>query len=162
MNLAGERGGEVIDEADVLGDLVVGDLALAKGANLFLGGFKAGAQANPCDDDFAEAGVGDADDLDFADFGIGVEELLHFAGVDVFTAANDDVAGAAGEVDAAVVVHDAEVAGVQPAIAVERPRRDGRPGDHDLPLLPISQPFSGSLFRIGYTHPRTEQGRAGT
>ena len=58
-----------------------------------------------------------------ADLRVRVEELLDLAGIDVFAAADDDVARAAGEVDAAVLVHDAEVAGVQPAVRVDGERR---------------------------------------
>ena len=84
----------------MFGDFVIGDLALAPIADFGFSGFDAGAQANPCDDDFAETLVGNSDDLHFADLGMRVEELFDFAGIDIFAAANDDVARAAGDVQA--------------------------------------------------------------
>ena len=54
---------------------------------------------------------------------MGVEELLDFAWIDVFSAANNHIAGAAGEVNAAVGAHDAQVAGMQPSIGVDDLRR---------------------------------------
>ena len=50
---------------------------------------------------------------------MGVEKLLHFAGIDVFAAANDHVARAAGDVEASVFAHHAQVAGVQPAVGLD-------------------------------------------
>ena len=86
----------------MLRDFVIRNLALAPLADLGFSSFDAGAQANPCDHNFAESLVGDSNHLHFADFGIGVEELFDFAGINVFAAANDDVAGAAGDVQARV------------------------------------------------------------
>jgi hypothetical protein len=103
----------------VLGNLVVGDLALAELANLRLGGVDSGPQAHPGHHDLAQPRIGNADDLHLVHLGVGVEELLHLAGIDVFAAADDHVARAAGEVDAAVFVHDAQVAGVQPAVGAD-------------------------------------------
>ena len=81
-----------------------------------------GAEANPGDDDFAEAFVGNADDLHLADLGVRVEKLLDLAGIDVFAAANDHVARAAGDVEASVFAHHAQVAGVQPAVGLDHLR----------------------------------------
>src|SRR5580658_5798353 len=60
LYLAGERGREFGDEAHVLGDLVIGDLALAEVANLVLGSFDAGTQPDPGHYDLSQPGVGDA------------------------------------------------------------------------------------------------------
>ena len=78
-----------------------------------------GRRRTQAHDDLAEAGVGNADYLRLADLGMGVEELLDLAGIDVFAAADDHVAGTAGDVEAAVFAHDAEVAGVQPAVGLD-------------------------------------------
>ena len=82
----------------------------------------AGTQPHPRHHDFAEARIGNADHLHLADLGMGVEKLLDFAGIDVFAAANDYVARTAGEVDASVFAHDAQVAGVQPAVGLDHLR----------------------------------------
>ena len=70
---------------------------------------------------------------------MGLEDSLDLGGRDVLAAADDRVGLAPGDAQPAVLVEDAEVAGVQPAIAGERAGRDGRPGDEDLPLLPGAQ-----------------------
>src|ERR1017187_6263656 len=84
LYLARQGGREARDKADVLGNLVVGDLALAEGANLRLGGvdsrFQARTQPPPCRHNLAQPCVGDADDLHLVHLGVGVEELLHLAG----------------------------------------------------------------------------------
>src|SRR5262245_51660110 len=46
-----------------------------------------------------------------------LEHALDFAGGDVLAAADDEVLGAAGDVEIAVVVHPADVARVEPAAA---------------------------------------------
>ena len=94
--------------------------------DLFFGrvdvGLEAGPQPDPGHYDLAQARIGNADDLHLADLGMGVEKLLHFARIDVLAAADDHVARAAGDVDAAVFAHHAQVAGVQPAVLLDHLR----------------------------------------
>ena len=53
------------------------------------------------------------------DTGVGVEEVLNLLGRNVFAAADDEVFDASFDVDVALFVHRAEVAGVHPALRVE-------------------------------------------
>ena len=64
--------------------------------------------------------VGDADHLDVLDVGVGVEELLDLARVDVLAAADHHVLDPADDVAVAVLAHLGEVAGVHPAVGVDR------------------------------------------
>ena len=66
--------------------------------------------------DLAGVPVGAADGRGAADAGVTQQRLLDDPGVDVVAAADDQVLGPAGEVDEAVGVDAAEVAGVQPAV----------------------------------------------
>jgi hypothetical protein len=52
--------------------------------------------------------------------GVGVEELLDLARVDVLPAADHHVLDAADDVAVAVVAHHGQVAGVHPAVGVDR------------------------------------------
>jgi hypothetical protein len=53
LDLAEERGRDLIHEAHVLWDFVVGYLALAEVLDLFLGSFSARSQAHPGGNNFA-------------------------------------------------------------------------------------------------------------
>ena len=55
--------------------------------------------------------------LRVGDRGVGQQHVLDDGGVDVVTAADDDVLGSAGEVEEAVGVDQGQVSGVQPAVA---------------------------------------------
>lgn len=66
-------------------------------------------------DRLAEPVVRHAYDPGSLDPGMALEHLLHLGGVDVLAAPNDAVVGAAGQVDVAVGVLAADVAGAQPA-----------------------------------------------
>src|ERR1700712_1218142 len=132
-DLARHRHRELLDDADVARDLVVGQLA---GGELphRLGGELRDALAQPHTRHqlLAVARVGHPDHLLVEDVRVRVEELLDLARVHVLPAADDHVLDAAGDVDVALVVHHAEVAGVHPAGAV----------DHLgglLRLLPVAQ-----------------------
>ena len=63
------------------------------------------------------------------------QHLLDLGGSDVLAAGDDHVAEAVVDVEEAVVVDAAEVAGVQPAVLVGAARRDGRALDEDLAVL---------------------------
>src|ERR1022692_2126296 len=111
--------GEVVDEADVLGDLEVSDFPLAECLNFLRRGGLAGFELHPRQDGFTEAGVGDADDVDVGDLGMGVQEVLDFARVDVLSAADNGVLGASAETEIAVGTHGGEIAGVEPAFGID-------------------------------------------
>ena len=87
-------------------------------ADFLFRGFYAGAQPDPCHNDFAEPRVGNANNLHFADLGMRVEKLLYFAGIDVLAAADNHIARTPGNVEASVFAHDSKVAGMQPAVGL--------------------------------------------
>src|SRR6478735_1420484 len=156
-DLAGDRHRVLVDDLDVARDLVVGELAgaeLAQG----LGGERRGAvlHADPRAQLLAVLLVRDADDLGVEDVGVGVEELLDLARVDVLAAADDHVLDAAGDLDVAVIVHDADVAGVHPAVLDGLGRlvgllpvaeHHGVALGHELPGLAARQGLAG--HRVG-------------
>ena len=78
------------------------------------------ADLHPRHDLLAVLRVGDADHLHVDDVGVGVEELLDLPRVHVLAAADDHVLDAADDVEVAVGVHHREVAGVHPAVGVDR------------------------------------------
>src|SRR5689334_4166809 len=76
LDLAGHGHREALDEPDIAGDLVVGDLALAEIQHFLLGQADAVMHQNPGAELFAEPVVRYAEDLDIADFRVGIKELL--------------------------------------------------------------------------------------
>ena len=58
--------------------------------------------------------IGHAKDLGLLDGRMGVEELLHFLRINVLTAANDHVLQAADDLHVAFLIHDRELAAVEP------------------------------------------------
>src|ERR1035437_986557 len=119
LYLPAKRRRKLGDEANVFGNLVVGDLAFAEFLDLLFCSFGAGLQTHPCGHNLAQSCVGNADYLRLADLGVRVEKLLHLARIDIFSAANNHVLGASSQVDATVRVHHAQVAGMQPAIFLD-------------------------------------------
>ena len=120
LHLAGDRGREAVDEADVARDLVVGDAAVAEGADLGLGGGGAVLEHDRGAQLLAELLVRHAEALHVLDRWVGVEELLDLAGIDVLAAADHHVLDPADDVAEALGVDDGEVAGVHPAGGVDR------------------------------------------
>src|ERR1700730_1927384 len=120
LDLAGHRRREAVDELDVARDLVMGDLALAKGADLFGARRLAVAQTNPGAELLAVARVGDADHLHILDLRVAIEELLDFAGIAVPAAGDHHVLDPADDVAIALRVDRREVAGVHPAGSIDR------------------------------------------
>src|SRR5580700_5079501 len=120
LDLAGDGHRERLDELHVARDLVPRDLALAEVADLVLGQGGVGARDHPRHQLLAVALVGHADYLDVGDVWMGVEELLDLARVDVLTAADHHVLDPADDADVTVLVHRREVAGVHPALLVDR------------------------------------------
>src|SRR4051812_19479857 len=116
-DLPGHRHRELVDDQDVAGDLLVGQLAEAeRPQTLAVQGLGALPQPEPDHELLAVLLVGDTDDLGIDDVGMGVEELLDLARVDVLAAADDHVLDAAGDLHVAVLVHDGEVSGVHPPV----------------------------------------------
>src|ERR1035441_10706930 len=64
LNLLRHRHGEAVHEPDVLRDFEVRDFPLAERLDFFRGGVLAGFELYPRQHGFAQAGVGDADDID--------------------------------------------------------------------------------------------------
>src|SRR6185312_6003283 len=120
LRLAGHRHRQAVLEADIERYLVVGDLALAVGLDLFFGGALAGGQNDPGGQRLAELFVGHAEYLYFLYLRVPVEEFLDLARIDVFTAANDHVLYPPDDVAIALVVKRGEVAGVHPAFPIDR------------------------------------------
>ena len=69
------------------------------------------------DADLAPDRIGHAEHRDLADRGMGQDLLLDLARIDVGAAGDVHVGGAAGDVDKTFLVHVAEIAGAEPAVA---------------------------------------------
>src|SRR5436190_1854971 len=122
LDLAGHRRRKAVDELDIARDLVMGDLALAEGADLLGARRLAVAQANPSAELLAVAWVGDADDLNVLDLRVAVEELLDLARIDVLAAADHHVLDPADDLHVPVLAHRRQIARVHPAGLIDRLR----------------------------------------
>ena len=80
----------------------------------------AGCRADEGGDLFAPFFVRQSDHRDFADLGVTKQQLFELARIDVFAAADDHVLQAALYRAIAARVHRAEIAGMQPAVAIDR------------------------------------------
>ena len=67
---------------------------------------------------FAEEGIGDAEYLHVGYFGMADQELFDFAGEEIFATANNHIFQATHDIDIAACIHCRQVAGMQPAIAI--------------------------------------------
>src|ERR1051326_4641836 len=119
LDFAGYCHRELVDEADVLRNLVVRDLAAAKVADFVLGRGLAGFEADPCGHGFAQLQVGDAENLYVGDLRVRVEKLFQFARIDVLATSDDHIFGAASYAIISVRPHGGQIARVQPALAVD-------------------------------------------
>ena len=79
-------------------------------------GLRNGEQA----DALAKAAVGHADGCMVYDILPAVDGVVHFAGGYILAAADDDLLFAAVDANATLVVHDAQVSAVKPAVVIER------------------------------------------
>ncbi|ESX22226.1 hypothetical protein X766_01885 [Mesorhizobium sp. LSJC255A00] len=96
--------------------LVFGQLA-GNGANdLGPGDLRCRRPHHDSGDAFAEIGMGNSDDGTFQDAGNGVDLALDLLGIDVVAAGDNEILAAADDVDVAVRVDDAEVAGDEEAV----------------------------------------------
>lgn len=116
-DFAGDGFGEVIDDFDGAGVFVGGHAGFAEGDDVVWRGCGAGFEADDGFDGFAAIGVGDADDGGFAHGGVGVEHVFDVAGPDFVAGGVDHVFFAIDQIEPACLVHEADIAGVQAAIA---------------------------------------------
>src|SRR5690606_13686946 len=115
-DLAGTGQRERSDEFGTAGGLVPGDVLLADLPQFFRRGLLAGTQHDHGVNAFAEVVVGYADDRAGLDGRVLCDDLLDLDAVDVLSPADDHVLDPVDDVDVAVIVHVAAVAGVHPAV----------------------------------------------
>ena len=113
-DLAGRALGQLVEDADLAGVLVRGQLLLGVGHDLLRRDRLAGLEADHGHDLLAQPAVGLADHRGLGHRGVGEEHLLDLAGVHVEAAADDHVLLAIDDEEVAVGVAVAEVAGVEP------------------------------------------------
>src|SRR5258708_2520518 len=116
-HLAHARLGQAVQEVDLFGRLVLGQPLAAEGKDLVRGGRGAPAQDDKRDHLLAVPRVGPADDGGLGHCWVLEQHLFDIAGVHVQPAADDHVLLAVDDIEVAVGVHAADVAGVQPAVA---------------------------------------------
>ena len=150
-NLADQGLGKLGAELDVVRHGIFGDMLAAVIEDLLLDGVRrlaAGAQDDEGLDLLHLIRVLDADDAGQEDLFVAVDDVFQLAGIDVIAGGDDHALDALGEVDKAVLVHLAKVAGVQPDAAVvvaaegvmgllgivDVLEHDGGAGDADLAL----------------------------
>ncbi len=95
MHLAGHGQGEVVDEADVAWDLLLGNAALAVSAHLRLFGCLPRPQLDPAAQLFAVARVRYAEHLRRFHLGMAEQELLDLSRIDILTPADNQIVDAA-------------------------------------------------------------------
>src|SRR5207245_8329983 len=159
QNLAGGISRQGFDEVDRLrrleaGDAFAGEVDDVRRRRLF-----AGLHHHDRLDRFAPLVVGHADNGNLGDIGMIADRAFDFGRVDVFAARDDHVLDTVVDIEIAVPVHVAGVAGAQPTLAVEGFRGGFRQipvADHvragtrrDLADLARRQ-----LLDVGYTQPR--------
>ncbi len=168
LDLAAGRERELLHHGHIARDLVPGDLSPAP----FAHGPRVRPGAGPGDDEGAHLlavfAAGDADDLHIQDARHAEEKFLDLARIDIFAAADDHVLDAAGDTQVAVFIHDAEVAGAQPALGTHGARRvlghlvvalhDIVAPAEDLSGLAARQLVDA--FRVGHAHLDAGQGAA--
>src|SRR6266851_1641369 len=120
LDLAGYCHRKAVDELDVAGDFVVGDLFPAEGAD-FVGIRRLSvAQANPGAQLFAVMRVRNADYLNVLDPRMPVKKFLDLARVNVLAAADHHVLEAPDNIAIPLVVQRGEIAGAHPPGRVYR------------------------------------------
>src|SRR5271165_2472752 len=119
LHLAGDGERKFLDELDVARNLEARDLVFAELANGILGQGRPAFQLDPRCHLLAIPAIGHANHLHCADPRAGIKKLLDLARRNIFTAADDDVLGASGDLEVAVLVHDGQITAMQPATAVD-------------------------------------------
>src|SRR5690606_7529967 len=117
LDLAGGRLRQLRDELHRVGRLETGQALPGVPDQLGLGGGLPVAQHHERLGPLAPLLVRHRDDRDLQDRGMGVDRALHLHRRDVLAAGDDDVLGPVAQLDVAVGMADAEVAGVAPAAA---------------------------------------------
>ena len=120
-HLAHQCLGQLLTELDVGGHGVLGDVLAAVVQQLLLAGLCgliAGLEHHECLDPLYLDGVLDADDAAEVDVVVAIQNILQLGGIDVVTVGDDHALDALTEVDKALLVHHAQVAGVDPGEAV--------------------------------------------
>ena len=109
--------GHILLEVDVIGHGVLGDVLAAVVHDHLLGllrGLEAGGQLHEGLDLLHLVGIRHADDAAHLHGGVGVQDVLQLAGIDVVAGGDDHPLGAAPEEDETLIVHDAEIPGIDP------------------------------------------------
>src|SRR3954454_13360864 len=122
QDLAGRVPGQVVDELDPPRHLVVGEPVPAEREHVVGRHLRVGPPHHERETDLAEALVGNADDGRLGDAGQPGQRLLDLGRVDVEASADVHVLQPVGDRQVAGVVERADVAGVQPAVGVDRGR----------------------------------------
>src|SRR3954468_7997180 len=118
QRLAGARHGQRLGaQLPRLGHFVAGDRLPGMRRELLLGDGDFRSQDNDAVHALAPDVVWHADDSNLHDAGMGGEGVLHLDRVDVLAAGHDHVVDAVDELEVAVLVESAEVAGEVPAVA---------------------------------------------
>ena len=69
---------------------------------------------------FTKLLIGHTNHLDVDDVRVAIQEFLDFSRRDVFSATNNEVFNAAGDVDVSVYIHHCEVASMHPTFGIDR------------------------------------------
>ena len=117
--------GQLVGDDDVARGLEAGEAVAAEARDLLGGQLVAGARHDDGGDGLDPARVGDAEHGRLGHRRVRVDDLLDLARGDVLAARLDHVLLAVDDVEVALVVEDAEVAGVQPAVAERLGRLGG-------------------------------------
>src|SRR5439155_7246323 len=113
--------GEVGDDLDAIGRLVVGEVLAAPGLQLVGGGRVGGIGGrDEGDADLADHGRGYSDHRDALDARMQREHVLHFERVHVVAAADVHLGDAPAQLEVAVVAETTEVAGEDPSVVGQR------------------------------------------
>src|SRR5882724_53953 len=123
LDLAGSRQRHGVNDEPIARGLVRCEMLAHVIVQLVLVDDHARRRPNKRRYDFAPSLIRQSYDGDVADLGMAEQQLLELARVDVFAAANDHVLESSLDRAVAPFVHRSEIAGVQPALAI-----DGSPG----------------------------------
>ena len=122
-DLAGGVAGQDVDDLDRLGALVVRQALSGEGDDLVGVDGLARLRSHDGVHGLDPLGVRDAEDGDLGNLRVGGDDALDLGAVDVLAATDDHVLDPVEDIDEALVVGAAEVAGAQPAVLGDRFRR---------------------------------------
>src|SRR3954452_18555579 len=172
QDLAGRRLRHLVDDLDPARVLVRRHPLLAERDELLLAGRLALLEADERLHRLAAVLVGDADDGRLADGGVTVEDVLDLARPDLVAGRVDLVLLAVDEIEPAVLVHEADVAGLERAAGqrvlgllglLPVARHDLRPARHELADLARRQLLAvlADDLHDGVEHRHADRQRAG-